>query len=365
MLPNFTSDIIRIIIPYVRLGRLEAFFFKHNIDSSFKFSYDGSCYSSIIISDLLDKYKNITIIGIRMDASIQLELNIWTSLRKIRMMGYKMNGFNCLKECINLKHVIFDSCDIVEVPDLGGCKYLRIVEIVRCYGLKNINGLFGCERLKILVVKNCGITSLRGGIWPKLRYLNLCGCASLISLDGLQICDKLRIINLTDCKKLQNLNGLCVPNLRILMISECCALNDISSVTRCHNLHILFAGLQKNFIKIPVVEWANLKFISLGYSRVEDITNLETCHKLEYINLTACENLRWLPDFAKFKKLKYISLDKCGGIKSVVPLLGCEKIYLGSQCDITDKHLIDKDTIVGFNTWGKYYESVPERMRSN
>lgn len=183
----------------------------------------------------------------------------------------------------------------------------RKLEIARCDGLENLDGLAGISSLQILDLQRC--TSLKnvGGLkgLAGLQSLHLDGCSSLQNVDGLKGLASLRELDLVGCSSLENVNGLKgLASLRWLNLIGCSSLQSMDGLM----------GL------------TGLKNLHLGKWSSQNVDGLAGLPSLQSLGLTNCPALQSVDSLKGLTKLQILDLRNCLALASVDGLAGLAQL---------------------------------------
>lgn len=173
----------------------------------------------------------------------------------------------------------------------------------RLYQFENLTGLYVCSKsIKPLILKTC---------FSKLRSLTIVGNIKLMSVgDGC-----LRHLDLISCP-VDVIDKPCnsIERLFLYGCKDCSSLKYMSS-SNLKKVIITKANLKKlDYLS----NLKGLEYLELNYcSKIEDYSEIGACRQLQNLYFEGIKRIDNLSVFTELKKLRSLTLFKCGEVKSL------------------------------------------------
>lgn len=234
------------------------------------------------------------------------KLNSIESLRLSFSNGWKDSDISFLKNLIFLKNLEVYSWKVTDLKPVQEMTWLEGLSFQ--VDLKKAFNLMHLPELKVLkAVLNPKVKGLQTCV--NLRHANLVNYpfSSLNELSKMVLMERLQLKS----KKLASLDGVeNMRNIRIIDLSDCGSLNDISLLSGCGSLEILEIHKCKHIESFPeMIQGSRLKRLILeDCGDIESVVFLQNCTELESVfligntkvkdgNLSILKRLPRLEDF--------------------------------------------------------------------
>ncbi|CAN1272026.1 Disease resistance protein L6 [Linum perenne] len=239
-----------------------------------------------------------------------------------------------LSNLIKLHKLVIDDCPILtKVQGLGELRRsLLHLEVIRCDGVSNIQGIESLEALETLKLQSINqlvpfpdLSHLQN-----LKELRITSFRQLTAVTGLESLLSLQTLEMTGCeslRKLPDLSGL--ENLETLDVSGCVRLVHVTGLCRLESLEQVSLSGCTSIEEVPDISGLkNLDELDLsGCRELVKVTGLEKLGMLRKLNMFDCKSIKELPDMSGLKKLHDLNLKGCSQLKKVDGLEGLEDLW--------------------------------------
>jgi hypothetical protein len=201
-------------------------------------------------------------------------------------------------ELENSKPVTIGEVVASEILDFSGCPIFESFHVRSMHPLPAVHDVSHMKFLRCVSVANCrrvqkfeGLEALQG-----LQELRLCGCS-----------------NLTEFPALSNF-----VNLEVLVLVNAVLLKELHGFASLGQLKQLVLGNAKLLETLPGLETCTrLQRLCLSYTSISEFSWISGMPDLEYVNLSGT-SLRVFPDCSDLHHLKWLTLENCQALESVV-----------------------------------------------
>ncbi|MEM5014626.1 hypothetical protein WKH57_28360 [Niallia taxi] len=214
----------------------------------------------------------------------------------IELLYYRKDNLDFLTECVNIKRIHIDVCEI-----------------------SNIKGLYSLRSLKELsLTENDNNIKIDLSNFPKLEILRLDWGPSVYGLSNLENLNLLQLLKYKPKSK---------------DLSELIKLKKLESLILTHGNLTSLNGIQK---------FNNLKEIQLNYIRnLIDISHLKNLPLLSELEIENCKKIRDIPIVNNISSIERLALLNCGEFESLVFIESMQNLknFVFSGTNIKDGNL--------------------------
>lgn len=271
---DLLTDVMNIVISYVKVSELGLFFLIHGLDFGREFMYAANVLVGQEI-DVLNIFPKCKLVGLNLRENRSESVgenvgeNVGVDVERVTKLGVVYG------RC-------YSACRIY--PDFS--KYINLISIsISCVYVNDLGSLIKCVKLRRVSITNCFRIN-------NLDFLKELKLLESVELDNME--EELDV--LCDCIRLKS---IC---LRKWCIDE----HDVSVLAKCAGLRVLKLG--KCYCRNLRLKCANLKYLSM--------MKLEGTNMSKLYDLRECTNLRKVKIVDKGKKCdNVVRLD---GLKKIV-----------------------------------------------
>lgn len=314
---------------------------QNNLDFSFasyckkieSFSIDINYYHD------LENLNNIPFLNIltSLKAEACYSINDISSLSKCPCLRYldftsceELRNIDHLKNCKNLETLLmpgkaFEEMLLEDINGLKNCLMLKTLNLKRCEHLEDISPLEKCTLLENIDLFGTGVENievLRN--FTSLKKLDLSWCENIEDFSPLETCVNIEEINFEGCEQISDISFLKnYSSLKILRIHDSHSENyngepqlvynieSIDSLKNCLNLEKLYLSRSKIKDLSPLESCKRLKYLDISHcNQIENIGSLQHCESLEYLDISGCLEIKDLFLLEHFKSLKKLKISK-------------------------------------------------------
>lgn len=246
--------------------------------------------SSIIYAvniDMLCECKKLTSLNCATIPSVSWAAHL-PMLKKLELSGY-INSFA-------------DFTSVKEFPSLSWLRinHSNILSVLPCYNLTHLE-LYGCY----------SITSLQGiQAYSKLERLQLSECKNLIDIKSIHECSTLREIEIFSCL---NIRDLYLPPYVTDLFVGTSNISNIDDISECANLRRLrLLRCDDLYDFDAILNLKKLEFVLLSHCKMKDIYFLSRCSKLRHLVLDNCYLLDNIYSIKFLTSLNVLTIVLCG-----------------------------------------------------
>ena len=212
VLSSYCDEVLEIVLSYVKVENLYAYFITHNLNFHLKFKYNIISYSLNVneIIQLLSIFPNIVLIGLtitKLDINaiyLICRNNIFTKMNKIvylKICGCHTHDSTILNILSNFPHIttlILENIFLNNLDYIASCQQLESFTAIHCSWCTDIDALTRLPKLRIIKFPTCGL--------------------SINDIKNLQMCKKLRVLEIRCARKLLFDHALPIKHLKFYKI---------------------------------------------------------------------------------------------------------------------------------------------------
>jgi Leucine-rich repeat (LRR) protein len=220
-----------------------------------------------------------------------------------------------------------------EISQLGCADKITFFQQVKPNDLYDLNPLAGLVNLEVLYAKNirqdCKAVRDLSALsdLPRLKALALYGFANVESI--CELGPDLVYADFGRSDSLKNISSLGeLSELEWLDLSSCSEVTDFSALAGLTKLRLLELRHTRFSDLSTVRRVANLVYLGLAGTEVQDLSPLANSTGLEKLNLGSCRNVSDLQPLANLKSLRELNLSVCRGITDISPLGSLERLEM-------------------------------------
>eukprot|EP01018_Ginkgo_biloba_P038928 Gb_26204 [translate_table: standard] len=276
----------------------------------------------------------------------------------------QIRGLEGLSKLTWLRLIDFDR--IVKIPDLGGLRALRYLEL-QSHNIRELKGLSKCTALEKIQIK-----CRRFKDFPKTEGMKALQKAIFEGFQGvvppkIMGFSKLEEISFISCARMSHppkLNGCC--NLKVLHMIGNMELREFPSLNGLTSLEELWLNTSLKIKEAPkyLASCSTLKMLKLWeLKKLQILPSFSRLTSLRFLNLVSCDELSEPPDLSSCQLLETVEISYWKSLRAFPSLVGlsflqklllatCERVTeppdLSGCTHLADLVLYDNPNMKGF-----------------